>query len=185
MPKCVGCGFLSLRNKNTLLLVCADDFHRISDPVDPGIAAELNERYADFQPYLICARGVPDFWPKDEEVFAAINRERKCEKHTDWQPAMLPKEHLEMIQEKELRAWHEQQASLANRRANQSLCVALFGIVIGSLISLYAVSNHKEPPVVNVVVPASAQTKADPPVINVIVPSEAAKLPPNTTSGPP
>jgi hypothetical protein len=46
---------------------------------------------------------------RPEQIRAVLEKERKCESFTEWIPGFTPKEHKEMLDAKEMRAWQAEQ----------------------------------------------------------------------------
>jgi len=123
MVKCADCGFLTLRDKETGLLVEVNDDYRVSGKVPEYILA-----YENFHNYPICFAMAYDLMPEveraivhnknDDSKYAldVITSERICPPKrkeigfVNYQQGFTPKEHREMIDRERQRAsdkrWH-------------------------------------------------------------------------------
>lgn len=111
MVKCAGCGFLAVRHKQTRQLLDAELLLRErgylleTDPVTGTTA---------YEPYPICFvqklnfRIVVGNNPTEAILSATVREPRECDGFTEWQQGFTPKEHLEMIQEKDRLAWQKE-----------------------------------------------------------------------------
>ncbi len=115
MGKCVDCGYLAVKNKETRQLEEAEASFRGVGHIPPSDSYKQSNRH---EPQPICFVWAKDI--RDEifkrvgvtgksqsvegEVLAVINEEQGCgNKFTDWQQGFTPKEHREMIDRKEWR----------------------------------------------------------------------------------
>src|ERR1700694_4175901 len=112
MVKCSECGYLALRNLETVALAEADSmFREIGRPIEPSNALPLNSAF-DFFPICFsqqinfvqefsdagAKRHPVEGEPNPYGVIAAIiNAERECTKFTGWQQGFTPKEHREIL----------------------------------------------------------------------------------------
>ncbi len=150
MVKCVDCGFLTLRDRATGLLVEVDDDYRVSGRVPPLVA------YHAYHNYPICFTMAHNLMPEIEQaaqqqgedgsddwgkyVLGVITRERDCVAtgktlgFTEYQQGFTPKEHREMLdrqwqleyeakRDKEDKEWRESQETKAEGRHQQQLGV--------------------------------------------------------------
>jgi hypothetical protein len=90
MSRCLDCGFLSKR---------ADDGRLLE--ITEGTRKEWKLNVLSV-PIPFCAKLVVDFGGVGEpaamsRVHAAVNKERECDKFTEWMPGFTPKEHAEMV----------------------------------------------------------------------------------------
>jgi len=129
MAKCVECGFLAVRNIETRSLEEVEFESRRS--------GDFAGRYyyipicfamvADYGEELKQLRNLPEnatrqneigeeIWPKWEDLRKTVfSKERKCESFTRWQQGFTPKEHMEMINRKEMLEWQEKQEKRHSR----------------------------------------------------------------------
>jgi len=119
MPKCSECGFLAIADKQW-------------QPVPaPVIFRESGECPRDFLPVPMCTMLAYDLKKEQGGSVAfqtskeIVGKERECGKFTPWIPALGPKEHAQMVFEKEIRemqaAQVERSAAIAREAAERSL----------------------------------------------------------------
>ncbi|MCC7420629.1 MAG: hypothetical protein IT428_10120 [Planctomycetaceae bacterium] len=111
MVQCVNCGFLSLRHNSTLRLDEAPMSFR-----ETGVPK--NNEGATFHDHIpVCFKGAAHFKKEmassrkasfGEQVLHVITQDRTCSQITEWHQGYAPKEHNEMIQQKELLEWQRQ-----------------------------------------------------------------------------
>lgn len=103
MAKCVDCGFLAARNKETRQL------HEVERSADGSIDYnQYGTGYMAIYDNPICfARAVnlPSQYGT-EPIRQVLERERDCKPFTKWQQGFTPKEHREMIDRDKMHKWH-------------------------------------------------------------------------------
>lgn len=113
--RCVNCGFYSVRHVQTRELVDAELRSRQSGFM-PTIAISANHNLPAYDEYSVCFVRQAGFMheinrPCNEAAREkAANDERDCRRFTTWIQGFSPKEHLEMIQEKDRLEWQAKQA---------------------------------------------------------------------------
>ena len=130
--KCVGCGYLSIRNQQTRQLMeveteirCGGQFPEAYE-MRP-ICFRMEEQ---FEQSLIELENRPDLDEMNnrDQFDEIIEQPRTCESFTTWKQGWTPKEHLEMmVTEKSLteqRVWQAEQSRLADKRHSQQMWIA-------------------------------------------------------------
>lgn len=112
MVKCVDCGYLAVRNLHNRTLAEAESLmrQRGESPPHPG-----DSRWKFYETGPVCFVLACDL-PREAgnaddkgKFLDVIGRERECNRHTPWQQGFTPREHKEMLDEKEERKWRAEE----------------------------------------------------------------------------
>ncbi len=145
MVKCADCGFLTLRDNTTGLLVEVEDDYRVSGRVPPIDA------YRSYHNYPICFAMACDLLPEVEQaaqkqfvedgndwgeyVLEVITKERDCPtadkaiRYTKYQQGFTPKEHREMID------W-ERMSKLEEKRRKEDKRFRIIELIVLGVIAV-------------------------------------------------
>lgn len=156
MAKCSECGYLTLRNVETLALEEASDRYR----QDACRTTKTNRYLHEDSPLCfvraICFRSLLGDDTSVPNLVSVINQERACDHWIEWMQGFTPKEHAEMLQhealleyqrrhDREEREWRERQAERDRLWRKQDrwsalsmLLVAAASGVIGAVATLIA-----------------------------------------------
>lgn len=124
--KCVDCGFLGQRVRETRLLVDADDYFRTTGD---SVAAAMHKHDKLCDPHPVCFARRRNFFKEvpasPQHIKAYINDEIRCPHFQPWQPGIAPQALADMIYQEKLlteqREWQASQARLADDRHKESL----------------------------------------------------------------
>lgn len=154
MVKCIDCGYLANRNKesrelveversengdinNPLVLVRGSFDSGLSSwlPVydDPVCFARANNLQSEIRVEPVETSPESVFTKK---IRGVITKERTCGRFTDWQQGLTPKEHMEMLDRKTMLEYQAKQQSYLVKVAGIFAIIAgIVGAGIGSLIT--------------------------------------------------
>ena len=144
MVQCADCGYLAVRNKETMELIGAGKEQR---DVQVLMFSEGKNLPPPVHAIPICSAGVCDLWTYAPGTPASclagvILRERDCKAFVDWIPALSPKEHCDMINAQADRLWQERQTERDRQwRKEDNRHMAWWGvagIVLGVVLTTLA-----------------------------------------------
>jgi len=177
MVKCSECGFLSVWLVREQQFVEATEYFRTNGHPENML---LNPRAYQAKCFvqeipinteIKVDRDHPTLYK--DAVSGVINKDRICNRKTDWFQGRSPKEHQEMLDRKSERRW----------RIAEGLIFAITGAVVGSLVALAPQWSAKPViPVVNISPPSITITS--PPINVTVQPTAEQSTPPKTKHDP-
>lgn len=109
MVKCSECGFLAVRNTKTRTLVEAEfDYRQTGEQPKAPLEYVSRKFYSDYPSCFVLAVQLKCEIGESchsSKICQAIKLDRDCEKFTPWLQGFSPKEHKEMLHEKQLLEW--------------------------------------------------------------------------------
>ena len=106
--RCCECGFLAVIHRQTRNKMEADSDVRNSGYLlteDPATRQTVYERYPICFVHAINMMSDLGRTPTEEQVKDYLKQTRRCDKYEQWRPGNNPKEHQEMLQERERLDW--------------------------------------------------------------------------------
>ena len=171
MKKCTDCGYLAVRNVDSRELEEAEEVFREKGTGPMAKVYEGNPHLRHEKQPLCFARvhsfsddfkkAIKENIPEDGRVKQIIQKERQCDKSTDWQQGFTPKEHREMLdrewmirqeekRDQDARDWQSQESQ---RNRKWRLAEFLIAVLALGLIVLAAFIERGGQPTINIITP--------------------------------
>ena len=140
MVHCVACGFLVLRELTSRRLLEANDEFRDVGAPKAGQNVEVLAYCFRMKANLGKDIAEYDSQGRDKKILGVINTERRCDGFEEWRPNFSPREHMDMVLQREQREWQERRdnemRNWQERQQRSDRGFRLWLVVIGGLLVL-------------------------------------------------